>query len=78
MTCCGTVMVENFDGQTHRQGSFSPMSDGTMYNGVPVYEQEDGDQQMWNGGAASGWSIGSDYSAGYYGISSTVGQQVSK
>merc|ERR1711892_1151456 len=69
MICCGTVMVENFDGQTSRQGLFSPMSDGTTFNGVPVYEQEDGDQQMWRNG---GWMIGPDYSGGY-GISSTEG-----
>jgi hypothetical protein len=65
-------MVENFDGQTDRQGLFSPMSDGTTSNGAPVYEQYGGDQQMWYGGAASGWYIGSNYTAGYYGIKSSV------
>ena len=65
-------MVENFDGQTYRQGLFSPMSDGTINNGAPVYEQNGGDQQMWYGGAAYGWSIGSDYTSGYYGIKSSV------
>ena len=65
-------MVENFDGQTYRQGLFSPMSDGTTYNGAPVYEQDEGDQQMWYGGPASAWYIGSNYSAGYYGIKSSV------
>ena len=50
-------MVENFDGQKDRQGLFSPMSDGTKYNGAPVYEQDGGDQQMWYGGAVFGWSI---------------------
>jgi hypothetical protein len=66
---CGTVMVENFDGQTERQGLFSPMSDGTTYNGVPVYEQIGGDQQMW---FSNGWLIGGDYTINFYGISSSV------
>ena len=67
-------MVENFDEQTSRQGLFSPMADGTTHNGVPVYEQSSGDQQMWyNGaGASYGWSIGMDYSSGYSGINSLV------
>merc|ERR1712179_573821 len=58
ITCCSTVMLENFDEQTHRQGLFSPMTDGTTHNGVPVYAQQDGDQQMWYDGY---WAVGSDY-----------------
>ena len=61
-------MLENFDEQTHRQGLFSPMTDGTTHNGVPVYAQQDGDQQMWYDGY---WAVGSDYNGGY-GILSKV------
>ena len=63
-------MVENIDGQTNRQGLFSPLSDGTNYNGVPVYEQIGGNQQMWF--KVNGWSIGSNYTRNLYGISSSV------
>jgi hypothetical protein len=63
-------MVENFDGQTAMQGLYSPLSDGTTYNGVPVYEQIGGDQQMWF--KVNGWWIGGDYTINSYGISSSV------
>ena len=62
-------MVENFDGQTFREGSFSPMNDGATYNGFPVYESDNG-QQMWNT-LGYGWKIGTNPSSGY-GISSSV------
>ena len=62
-------MLENFDGQTSRQGLYSPMTDGTTYNGAPVYAQQDGDQQMWYNGY---WAVGSDYNVGSFGILSKV------
>ena len=66
-------MVENIDGQTNRQGLFSPLSDGTNYNGVPVYKQIGGNQQMW---FRDGWRIGSDYTINLYGIYSSVRMQM--
>ena len=45
------------------------MTDGTTYNGAPVYAQQDGDQQMWYDGD---WAVGSDYNSGSYGILSKV------
>merc|ERR1712013_255281 len=65
LTCCNSIMLENFDGQSSRQGLYSPMTDGTTYNGAPVYAQQDGDQQMWYDGD---WAVGSDYNSGSYGI----------
>ena len=64
-------MVENFDGQTNYQGAFSPKSDGTTYNEVPVYVNSDG-EQLWYSGSYNGWLIGSDHTAGSFGIQSIV------
>ena len=64
-------MLENFDGQTIRQGLYSPMTDGTTYNGAPVYAQQDiYKQQMWYDDGY--WAVGSDYNSGSGGIFSKV------
>ena len=72
VTCCNAIMVENFDGQTFRQGLYTPMSGGVSHNGAPVYKQEGGSNQLWYEGSVGGWSIGLDYSTGYHGIRGLV------
>jgi len=62
MICCTTVKLENFGSHTFREGLYSPMTDGTTHNGVPVYVQQDGGQHMWYGG---NWRVGTDFNGGY-------------
>ena len=72
VTCCDTVMVENFDGQTYRHGLYTPMAGGISHNGAPVYKQEGGSNQLWYEGSVGGWSVGPDYSTGSFGIRGLV------
>jgi len=71
LTCCNSVMVENFDGQTSRQGVFTKMTDGTTENEHPVYSNADTNQQLWMGSYGK-WYIGDDYTSGSYGIASAA------
>ena len=64
-------MVENFDGQTSRQGVFTKMADGTTENEHPVYSNVDTNQQLWMGSYGK-WYIGDDYTSGSYGIASAA------
>ena len=61
--------MENFDGQSLRQGSFSRLTDGSMYNGFPVYQVSNG-QKLWND-IGYGWKVSSEPGAPF-GIVSTV------
>ena len=73
VTCCGAVMVENFDGQTSRMGLYTKMSDGTSQNALPVYANSDSSQFLWMSG--TNWVIGPDHTQGSIGIQSAVSWQ---
>ena len=62
-------MVENFDGQTSRQGLFAKMS-GTTQSDLPVYQN--GDQYLWFLAMTQVWVIGGDYTSNSVGIQSVV------
>ena len=63
-------MVENFDGQTHRQGLFTKMSDGTTQNSLPVYANSDASQYLWMIG--SYWVVGDEHNSGSIAIKNAV------
>jgi len=66
-TCCDTLMVENFDGQTYRTGKFK--KGATMYNDHPVYTCTScaHKNELWYG-LNGGWNIGANHTKGSYGI----------
>merc|ERR1712128_280378 len=70
LTCCDNVMVENFDGQTSRQGLFAKMS-GTTQSDLPVYQN--GDQYLWFLAMSQVWVIGGDHTSNSIGIQSVNG-----
>merc|ERR1712128_138086 len=70
LTCCDNVMVENFDGQTSRQGLFAKMS-GTTQSDLPVYQN--GDQYLWFLAMSQVWVIGGDYTGNSIAIQSVNG-----
>ena len=72
-TCCDTVAVENFSGQSTSMGLYTVMADGTTSNGHPVYESPSAGKQLWFRGIGQGWGIGGDYTAGSVGIQNAVG-----
>ena len=63
-------MVENFDGQTSRQGLYTKMSDGTTQNSLPVYANSDSSEYLWMIG--SYWVIGSDHTSNAIAIKNAV------
>jgi len=55
VTCCNTIMLENFEVPRVEQGLYSPMEDGTTFMGKPVYQQQGGTKQMWY---SENWMVG--------------------
>merc|ERR1712117_652547 len=70
LTCCDSVMVQNFDGQSHRMGVYTKYT-GVEQNGFPVYKNSDASQYLYMLGTT--WVIGPDYTSNSIGIHSSTG-----
>jgi len=71
LTCCDTLMVENFDGNTGSHGKYTKMN-GVTENNAAVYAKDDNSDYLYlvNGN----WGIGDDYTSGSIGLKSATGQ----